>query len=166
MHEQRLDYVLGDDTLRCCSVFTENGVGYHEMMCYYPNGVLAEKQQYINGMPNGLRGTYYSNGVLKESQYFVLGFPAGDWKTCYPCGKLSSVGSYIYAPDELTYEVIVNSAEKEIQFGLSTWFRSISTEYGLFIFRTGRWNVSKNTIKVYLTEPGIITTLRVFSLKS
>ena len=55
---------------------------------YYYNGQLETKENYIDGLEDGLWKTYYENGQLKDIGNYIKGREVGIWKYYYDNGQL------------------------------------------------------------------------------
>jgi len=67
--------------------------GYYKM--FYPNGKLAQEQQYKNDTLVGTERFYYEEGPLKSENNYLKGEFDGSTKEYYSNGKLKSEGTYV-----------------------------------------------------------------------
>jgi antitoxin component YwqK of YwqJK toxin-antitoxin module len=65
-----------------------------DRIVYYPNGQIAEQQNYLNGKPEGESMIYSTKNVLLKSFFYLNGELHGPAKFYNPKGELLSEGHY------------------------------------------------------------------------
>lgn len=88
-----LEYNYNDDNL-VKSIFTyKNGTKNGEAL-KFSDGILTEKETYINSRLEGEASSFYVNGKKKSSGSFKNDFRDGKWKWYYPDGELKLEETY------------------------------------------------------------------------
>ncbi|WP_298533543.1 toxin-antitoxin system YwqK family antitoxin [uncultured Algibacter sp.] len=87
-------YQKNSDTLLTIENYTTNGELVGERFVYYPNGQIAEKQNYINGKLEGPVLAYSVKNVVLKEMLYTNGELHGPAKFYNPKGELVSEGQY------------------------------------------------------------------------
>jgi antitoxin component YwqK of YwqJK toxin-antitoxin module len=61
---------------------------------YHPNGVIAEKGNYFQGLKDGVFVEYHDNGIIKSRGAYVAGLKHGNWLQQYPSGNVRQIDVY------------------------------------------------------------------------
>ncbi|KAA5822398.1 toxin-antitoxin system YwqK family antitoxin [Algibacter amylolyticus] len=87
-------YQKNSDQLLIIENYNDNGALIDERLVYYPNGQIAEKQNYVNGKLDGESLWLSEKNVVLKSYVYENGELHGDAKFYNPKGELLSEGRY------------------------------------------------------------------------
>ncbi|MEP3837564.1 MAG: toxin-antitoxin system YwqK family antitoxin, partial [Algibacter sp.] len=87
-------YQKNSDQLLIIENYNDNGALIGERLVYYPNGQIAEKQNYVNGILDGESCWLSENNVVLKTYVYENGELHGDAKFYNPKGELLSEGRY------------------------------------------------------------------------
>lgn len=87
-------YQKNSDKIMTFESYNDNGELTGERRVYYPNGQIAEQQNYLNGKLEGASTIYSTKHVLLKAFFYVNNELHGSAKSYNPKGELLSEGQY------------------------------------------------------------------------
>ncbi|SFZ94594.1 Antitoxin component YwqK of the YwqJK toxin-antitoxin module [Flaviramulus basaltis] len=87
-------YQKNSDKLLTIEHYNANGRLTGERLVYYPNGQIAERQNYLDGKLNGLSAWYSESDIVLKEYIYVNGELHGSSKFYNPKGELITEGAY------------------------------------------------------------------------
>ncbi len=106
-------YQKSNNKLLIVEHYTDAGVLDGERLVYYPNGQVAEKQFYKNGLKDGVFTRYTDKNVVLEELVYVNGELHGYSKYYSPKGELIIEGAYKKGKKEGVWKYYENGKLKE-----------------------------------------------------